>query len=150
MFAVRMFKPWNKWPHGAHKRFCVVLQEPSLDDLPCYPFVAAVVKEALRLFPPAHTTNRECVAAAGCTLTGAAGQQYHIPCGTWVHINIWGMHRSAKYWKEPTAFRPDRFLEGSEEAAARHPNAYMPFGIGPRMCIGWRFAMQEVQMVLIR
>lgn len=55
------------------------LQEPTTADLPCCPYSEAVIKEALRLFPPAHTTNRECTAPGGCTLVGADGRSYHIP-----------------------------------------------------------------------
>lgn len=60
------------------------MQEPGLDDLPHFPFVEAVINESLRLYPPAHTTNRECTAPGGCTLLGAGGQQYHLPQHTWV------------------------------------------------------------------
>lgn len=58
-------------------------QEPTLDDAPRFPYVEAVMHEALRLYPPAHTTNRECTAAGGATLVGGDGRQYHIPqvCG---------------------------------------------------------------------
>ncbi|EFN55959.1 hypothetical protein CHLNCDRAFT_57715 [Chlorella variabilis] len=101
-------------------------KEPGLDDLPHFPFVEAVINESLRLYPPAHTTNRECTAPGGCTLLGA-GALRHL-CA---------------------APQPERFLD-AEEASKRHPNAFMPFGLGPRMCIGYRFALQELQIVLIR
>jgi cytochrome P450 len=64
-----------------------------------------VVNESLRLFPPAHVTNREVTAAQGCMLEGRDGQQYFLPCGTWVHFNIYGLHRSQEHWEEPDAFR---------------------------------------------
>ncbi|KAI7837525.1 hypothetical protein COHA_008661 [Chlorella ohadii] len=124
-------------------------KEPTLDDAPRFPYVEAVMHEALRLYPPAHTTNRECTAPGGATLVGGDGTQYHIPQGVWVHFNIWGLHHSEAHWKEPHAFRPERFLD-EEEVAGRHPNAFIPFGLGPRNCIGYKFALQEMLISLVR
>ncbi len=50
-------------------------------------------------------------------------------------------------WPPTQEFRPERFLEGSAEAKARHPYAYIPFGVGPRKCIGYKFAMEEVRVL---
>ena len=55
---------------------------------------------------------------------------YHLPKGTWVHIDIWGVHHDAKYWPQPDVFRPERFLSGAAEAEGRHPNAFLAFGLG--------------------
>ncbi|KAL4419504.1 hypothetical protein ABPG77_002290 [Micractinium sp. CCAP 211/92] len=125
-------------------------KEPTTADLPGCPYSEAVIKEALRLFPPAHTTNRECTAPGGCTLVGANGRSYHIPQGTWVHFNIYGTHRSEEHWgPDALAFRPERFVEAAH-GKQHNPDAFIPFGLGPRMCIGWKFALQEMQVALIR
>ncbi len=57
---------------------------------------------------------------------------YHLPKGTKVHINIWGVHHDEKYWPQPGVFWPERFLAGTAEAEGRHPNAFLGFGIGAR------------------
>ncbi|KAL4451808.1 hypothetical protein ABPG75_007470 [Micractinium tetrahymenae] len=123
---------------------------PTAGDLLRCPYTEAVINECLRLFPPAHTTTRECTAPGGCTLVGPDGRSYHIPQGMWVHFSIYGMHRSEEHWgPDALAFRPERFLEeGSSKQ--RHPDAFIPFGLGPRMCIGWKFALREMQVALIR
>lgn len=125
-------------------------KEPTAEDLAGFPYLEAVLNESMRLYPPAHASNRECTAPGGCTLAGADGRQYHIPYGTWVHFGIWGMHRDPQYWGEDALdYRPERFLDAAA-TAKRHPNAFIPFGLGPRMCIGWKFAVQEMQTALIR
>lgn len=124
-------------------------KEPGLDDLPRFPYVAAVINEALRMYPPAHTTNRECTAVDGCTLEGPDGQQIYVPHGVWVHFNFWGLHHSEQHWTQPYVFRPERFIDEGE-CAKRHPHAFLPFGLGPRMCIGFKFALQELQISVIR
>jgi len=55
---------------------------------------------------------------------------YHLPKGTWVHLDIWGIQHDARYWPQPEVFRPERFLPGAAEAEGRHPNAFMAFGLG--------------------
>jgi len=76
-----------------------------VDDLPAFPYAEACLQEAMRLFPPAHTTNRECTAPGGCSITMADGRQHHLPQGTWVHFNIWGLHHNEEHWPEPQVYR---------------------------------------------
>ncbi len=106
--------------------------------LPRLAFTAAVVNEALRLFPPAFTLVRQARAA---DRAGAVA----IPRGAVVMIAPWVLHRHRRLWAEPDAFLPERFLPG----AAPPPRfAYLPFGAGPRVCVGAQFALAEATLVL--
>lgn len=112
---------------------------PTPDDLATLPFGRAVVKETLRLYPPAYLLGRVTTGAAsvgGCDVGGA----------TPVMVNVFGMHRRPDYFAEPDTFRPERFLDGAEGKIA--PGAYLPFGAGPRVCIGNHFALMETQLLL--
>jgi len=71
---------------------------------------------------------------------------YKVPRGTLVVVAPWILHRHRRLWDEPAAFDPDRFVEGRREAIDRF--AYLPFGAGPRVCIGASFALQEAMVVL--
>ncbi|EFN54612.1 hypothetical protein CHLNCDRAFT_135119 [Chlorella variabilis] len=77
---------------------------------------------------------------------GAACVQLMYNCR--VMFNIWTLHRDPRYWEAPEEFRPARFLP--DEAASHHPGAYFPFGLGPRRCVGWRFALEEGVLCLAR
>lgn len=113
---------------------------PKLTDLPNLPFTLQVIKEAMRLYPPAWVLNaRE--PRSDVTLG-----DYAVPAGTQVFISQWVMHRLARYFPEPTRFLPERWTPDFEESLPRY--AYMPFGGGPRICIGNSFAMMEAQLVL--
>ena len=80
-------------------------QEPSASHLgSSFPYTLAVIHESLRLYPPAHTTTRECTAPQGCTISSAT-QQYFIPHGTWIHISVYSVHHSEALWRDPSAFR---------------------------------------------
>ena len=81
-----------------------VTQEPSASHLSSFPYTLAVIHESLRLYPPAHTTTRECTAPQGCTISSAT-QQYFIPHGTWIHISVFSVHHSESLWRDPFAFR---------------------------------------------
>ena len=99
----------------------------------------AVVSEALRLYPPAFTMVREAIGAdraAGCRNSGAAR------C---VLIAPWVLHRHRRLWRDPEAFDPSRFLPGAPPPPRY---AYLPFGAGPRVCVGAQFAMAEATVVL--
>jgi cytochrome P450 len=111
----------------------------TVDDLPNLPFADAVVKEAIRLYPPAYVLGREAV--GDCEIGG-----WRIPAGATVFMSPWVMHRDARWFASPEKFLPERWLDG---LAARLPRfAYMPFGGGPRVCIGDRFATMEAVLIL--
>ncbi|HEX7254005.1 MAG TPA: cytochrome P450 [Thermoanaerobaculia bacterium] len=108
-------------------------------DLPRLPFAEAVIKEALRLYPPAYVIGRE--ALKDCVIG-----DYAIPAGATIYISPWALHRDGRWFDEPERFQPERWLDGS---TARLPKyVYIPFGGGPRICVGERFAMMEAILVL--
>ncbi|MDQ5839380.1 MAG: cytochrome P450 [Acidobacteriota bacterium] len=112
---------------------------PSVEDLPRLRYCEWVVKETLRLYPPAYAVGREAV--RDCEVGG-----YRIPEGMQVFAFQWAVQRDARWYEEPEAFRPERWRE---EVAARLPKfAYFPFGGGPRQCIGNSFAMMEAVLIL--
>ena len=112
---------------------------PTVGDLPQLRFTEQVVTEAMRLYPPAWGFGRE--ALADCEIGG-----YAIPAGTTVIMSPWISHRDPRYFEHPTEFRPERW---SGDFARHLPRfAYMPFGGGPRICIGNRFAMMEAVLIL--
>jgi cytochrome P450 len=109
------------------------------DHLSRLPYLDQVVKESLRLYPPIHVGNR--IAAADVNIQG-----YEIMAGTRVMYSIYLAHRDEKYWPEPTRFVPERF---DRQARSERPAmAYVPFGGGPRNCIGATFAQIEAKAVL--
>jgi cytochrome P450 len=114
---------------------------PTIADVPSLPFTDAVLKEAMRLYPPAWALSRMAVEAD--SLGG-----YHAPAGTMVAMSQWVVHRDARHFPQPDAFRPERWLEGLEQKLPR--GAYFPFGGGPRLCIGVAFAQVEAKLVLAR
>jgi cytochrome P450 len=93
----------------------------------------------MRLYPPAHTMSRS--ASGADELSGR-----HIAKGTVVMIVPWVLHRHRRLWERPDRFEPERFAP--EQAAARPRFSYIPFGAGPRICIGGAFAMTEALIVL--
>lgn len=112
---------------------------PALDDLPRLPFTRMVLEESLRLFPPVVVIPRQANAAA--EIGG-----YAIPADMGVIISQYVVHRHPDFWPDPEQFRPERHTP--EQSAARHRFAYLPFGAGPRQCIGNEFALMEGQLAL--
>ncbi|MCO6479868.1 MAG: cytochrome P450 [Phaeodactylibacter sp.] len=114
---------------------------PAFEDLPQLEYTQQVIDEAMRLYPPAWITDRLCI----------EDDQYGelpLPEGSRVVVFIWGIHRKPGLWEDPGAFRPERFRR--ERRKEYHPFAYMPFGGGPRLCIGNNFALMEMQLVLVK
>ena len=112
---------------------------PTVEDLPRLRFCEWVVKESMRLYPPAYAVGREAV--RDCEVGG-----FRVPAGMQLFAFQWVVHRDARWFDEPEAFRPERW---GEETASRLPKyAYFPFGGGPRQCIGNSFAMMEAVLLL--
>jgi cytochrome P450 len=112
---------------------------PAWADLPALARTRAVLDESLRLYPPAWVVSRRAV--ADDEIDGVA-----VPAGTLVIISPWLLHRRPDVFAEPEAFRPDRFLGDAARTVPR--GAYLPFGAGPRLCIGRDFALVESVLVL--
>ena len=112
---------------------------PTPEDLPKLRYTTMVIQESMRLYPPAWAFER---AAIGDD--EVAG--YHVPAGTMLIFCPFTLHRDPALWDNPEGFEPERF--SPERAAARPRYAYLPFGGGPRHCIGNGFAMMEVQIIL--
>jgi cytochrome P450 len=112
---------------------------PSYDDLERLPFTLAVLKESMRLYPPAYLLGRQ--ATESVTIGGRPLRR-----GSLLMINVLGIHRRADLYPDPERFDPERFLGGREKALPRC--AYMPFGAGPRVCIGNHFALMEGHLLL--
>jgi cytochrome P450 len=113
---------------------------PGWSDLPELRFTRAVMDEALRLFPPVWLITRRALAA-----DRIGGVQ--VPAGTLVILSPWLLHRREDGWAEPTRFDPDRFLAEGGDRLTRSGD-YLPFGTGPRLCIGRDFALVETVLVL--
>jgi cytochrome P450 len=113
--------------------------EPTFADCARLPLTLRVFKEALRLYPPVPLFARQTLVPA--TLDGC-----ELDAGTIAIVCPWALHRLPSLWPDPERFDPDRFLP---EAEARRPRyAWLPFGAGPRICIGMAFATIEGQLVL--
>lgn len=108
-------------------------------DLAAFPMTRAVVEEAMRLYPPVALLSRQAIED-----DVVAGEP--IPAGAVVAISPWVLHRHRALWSAPDSFQPERFLPRARENIDRF--AYLPFGAGPRICIGLGFALQEAVMVL--
>lgn len=106
------------------------------------PYLEAVVKEGLRKYPPLTRVERRC-AVDGYKLgdTGITLEKdQHI------EVPLWAVHHCEEYYPEPEAFKPERFLPENKHLLVQH--AYMPFGMGPKNCLGTRFAYQEIKLCL--
>lgn len=102
-------------------------------------FTKAVIDETMRLYPPAPFIGREALDA-----DEVAGEP--VRKGSQLVISPWIVHRHRLLWEEPEQFRPERFLPDAAKPIPR--SAFLPFGLGPRICIGQRFALQEILTVL--
>ncbi len=110
-------------------------------DLARLVYTRAVLEESMRLYPPVPFMSRESLAAD--RIGGI-----RIPKGTLVTMAPWVLHRHRTLWSDPDIFDPERFMPPARDAIDRF--AYLPFGAGPRVCIGQSFSMQEAMIVLAR
>jgi len=108
-------------------------------DVPKFEFTTQVIQEGLRLYPPFWMIDREAVA------DDRAGD-IDIPRGSTVIVYVYGAHHAQRYWESPESFQPERFIKTNEKL--RTPFTYLPFGGGPRVCIGNQYAMLQILMIL--
>ncbi len=112
---------------------------PTAADLPQLPYLEMVSRETLRLYPPAPGFAREPIEDV---MIGG----FEVPKGSLISVNTYSLQRDARFFEEPARFNPERFARGWEERIPRY--AYLPFGGGPRVCIGNGFAMMEAKLIV--
>jgi enediyne biosynthesis protein E7 len=133
----------DEHPHVAermHEEACAALgdRDPVYEDLHRLPYTTMVIQEAMRLYPPVWLLPRRAVAED--VIDG-----YRVPAGADVLICPYTLHRHPGFWPDPERFDPERF--GTDRVGARHRYAYIPFGAGPRFCVGNNLGMMEAVLV---
>jgi enediyne biosynthesis protein E7 len=123
-----------------HREAVAVLGDrtPGYQDLARLPYTTMVIQEAMRLYPPVWGLPRKALEAD--VIDG-----FSVPAGADVMICPYTLHRHPGFWPEPDAFRPERFE--TMETGRRHRYAYIPFGAGPRVCVGSHLGMLEATLV---
>ncbi|MEZ5782954.1 MAG: cytochrome P450 [Rhizobiaceae bacterium] len=131
--------PWERDKVEAEIDAVLAHESDPTKWLDAMPLTRAAFEEALRLYPPAPSINRE-------PIEPEYYKDLHIRKGAAVLVMPWIIHRHRKLWDQPDAFIPSRFHPGNREKIDRFQ--YLPFGAGPRVCIGTAFAMQEAIIAL--
>jgi cytochrome P450 len=116
------------------------IQSTTIYEAPGNEFINAVISEGMRLYPAAWMTDR-------VAIHDDHFGEYHFPKGTIVIPFFYGLHHNKKYWVDPGAFRPERFISQDQVKSKKIKN-FFPFGAGPRMCIGNHFAIMEMAIIL--
>jgi cytochrome P450 len=111
---------------------------PTLSDLGDLAVTERILNETLRLYPPIHTIPR-------VTTRPVEMADYRLESDTRAHLSVWAVQRDERYWGDPHEWRPARWRDTSPQDAGY---AYAPFGAGPRLCLGRRFALLEAKLVL--
>src|ERR1041384_2324374 len=114
-------------------------RDTTFADLSQLKYTEQIVKESMRLYPPAYGLGREAI--NDCEISG-----YPVPGGTQVFMFQWATHRDARFFDQPLDFKPERWTPEFEAQLPKY--AYFPFGAGPRICIGASFAMMEMILLL--
>lgn len=115
-------------------------KHPTPELLARLTWLTATIKESLRLCPPVVTMFLR------RAIRDVQIGEWHIPKGGATHVPIWHIHHDARWFAEPDKFRPERFMPGAPEIPR---GAFMPFGTGPRVCIGQHFAMIEMTLIAV-
>lgn len=122
------------------KKLRDTISEIDIFDSPRNSYINAVINEGMRLYPAVWVNERIAIMDDGFN-------GYSFPAGTSIMTYIYGMHRYNGYWKDGSRFDPERFLT-PEGTINKNVKNYLPFGAGPRMCVGNNFAMAEISFVL--
>jgi cytochrome P450 len=112
---------------------------PAVEDLGVLPYLQMVIDESLRLYPPIWAFPRDSI---NDDVIGG----YHIPAGSMILLSPYATHHSPAIWDDPEAFDPERFAPQKKDSWSRF--AYFPFGGGQRQCIGNRYALMQMQVVV--
>ena len=112
---------------------------PEFNDLQNLKYLSMCIEESMRIYPPAWIIGRK-------TIKADVIGKFKIPAGHNLLISPYALHRDKRFWPQPEKFMPERFTP--DEVKKRPKNSYLPFGAGPRMCIGNNFAIMEMQIVL--
>ncbi|MBK9048701.1 MAG: cytochrome P450 [Bacteroidetes bacterium] len=112
---------------------------PEFNDLTNLKYLTNVIEETLRIYPPAWIIGRK-------NIKPDKIGNYAVPAGTNILISPYALHRDKRFWENPETFIPERFE--TSETIKKVKNMYLPFGAGPRICIGNNFAIMEMQIVL--
>jgi cytochrome P450 len=144
---------WSLWLLATHPdiqrrladeiRTVIGLRMPTLEDIRSLPFTEQVIREAMRLYPPAWVLQRESLSDVSL---GPPDDPYSIPKEHDVLVSPAAMHRDPRFYAHPDRFMPNRWTP--EFIATLPKYAYFPFGGGPRLCIGQQFAMMEATLLL--
>ncbi len=131
--------PWARQRLRTDVRNILKERPPQYSDLEHMPYIGRVLDESLRLFPTAWTLGRR--ALGEDEIDG-----YYIPANTVIAICIYTLHRHPRFWDQPDVFDPERF--SPENIKGRNKFCYIPFGAGPRQCIGNNFGLMEAALVM--
>jgi len=115
--------------------------EPTADNIESLEYIDCVIQETLRVYPPAVMTDREIT-----NETVIDGHKF--PAKSSLLVPIWAIHHNEKYWPNAEKFDPTRF--DSEHKQNNQPFTWLPFGLGPRMCIGSKFSLVESKVILAK
>ncbi|XP_055874753.1 cytochrome P450 3A29-like [Biomphalaria glabrata] len=118
-------------------------QEPTYELCLNLKYMDATINETLRMYPPLSVLTRQCKKTTKLF-------DLELPAHTAIAIPVYNLQRDPEFWRNPNNFDPDRFIEGSPTYEHYNPFTYMPFGIGPRLCIGMLLGIMEVKLALIR
>lgn len=113
-------------------------RRPTFEDLSRIPYVRMLLDESMRLYPPSWCVTREAMASdvvGGC----------EVPAGAQVVVGTYAVHHDPKVWADPEVVRPERF---DPQTASHHRFAYLPFGGGPRLCLGDQYALIEISLII--
>lgn len=114
-------------------------RNPTHQDIPNLPLTDQVVRESIRLYPPSYVMSRQAI-------TNVEVGGFVVRRGETVFISQWVTQRDPRFFPDPLVFRPERWADEQADSIPRY--AYLPFGAGPRICIGNKFALQEATLVL--